>query len=78
MSTGISYVLTTGTLLILSCGIAIFTMTYPQVDNSGTGQLQVPGFGDIPVDYELKPGERLCSWRPARPQISQRSSNPFN
>lgn len=37
-----------------------FTMTYPQMDNSGSGQLQVPGFGDIPIDYELKSEESFA------------------
>jgi hypothetical protein len=42
------------------CGIVTFTMTYPQMDNSGSGQLQVPGFGDIPIDYELATGESFA------------------
>ncbi|KAJ5191294.1 uncharacterized protein N7498_010279 [Penicillium cinerascens] len=30
------------------------------LDNSGAGPLQVPGFGDVPLDYELKIGQSFA------------------
>lgn len=35
-------------------------MSCIRINNTGHGKLQVPGFGDIPVDYELPIGERFA------------------
>ncbi|KAJ5365417.1 hypothetical protein N7517_008303 [Penicillium concentricum] len=35
-------------------------MSCIQMNNTGDDKLQVPGFGDIPIDYELPTGERFA------------------
>ncbi|KAJ5958816.1 uncharacterized protein N7479_005966 [Penicillium vulpinum] len=35
-------------------------MSRIQMKNTGDGQLQVPAFGDIPIDYELPVVERFA------------------
>ncbi|OOG00128.1 hypothetical protein ASPCADRAFT_139307 [Aspergillus carbonarius ITEM 5010] len=45
------------------------------LDNRGHGPLRVPGFGDIPIEYELPPPARfahgICEWRQA-PAVTAR------
>ncbi|KAJ5765865.1 hypothetical protein N7520_005424 [Penicillium odoratum] len=35
-------------------------MTLPKMDNPGIGQLQVPAFGDISLDYEMETSQRFA------------------